>query len=110
MAGAATVKFGSGLYVATMASAGTTNDDVVQVAFPALPFTDNAVQPGIVTPLATKVTVPAGETGVSRTPLRAAVKVTGVSTTTGPDGAADKPNVGVNGLTVCVIVPAVATV
>jgi len=98
-AGAETVKFGSGLYVAKMASVGATNPDAMQVAAPAPPFTERPEQVGIEVPLAVKLTVPLGLTGLSRTPVREAKKVTGVPT--GTDGVkVDTVKVGVRGLTV----------
>ena len=65
--GAATVKFVSPLYVATMTSAGTTNEAVMHVAAP-VAFTFTAGQSLLELPLIVNVTVPLGVTGVSATP------------------------------------------
>lgn len=92
VAGAATVKFESPLYVAVMTSAGTRREEVVQVAAPAA-VTVFAGQSLLAIPFIVKDTVPEGVTGVSATPASWAVKVTEVPAGTEAAGEAVKLSV-----------------
>ena len=90
-----------------MVSAGTSSEDVVQVALPPA-VTVTAGQSAFATPLMAKVTVPAGMTGES-VPESCAVKVTDVPTFTGlAEGV--RLIVGLSALTVWVTGEAVAVV
>jgi hypothetical protein len=109
VAGEATVKFASPLYVATTTSAGATSDEVVQIAC-WLAFTFTAGQLLLELPLMVNVTVPPGAVGLTELALTVAVKITDAPTDTVDPGVATKAIVAASGLTVCVMVPAVATV
>jgi hypothetical protein len=72
---AVAVMFASPEYVAPIASVPRARVDVVHVALPVAATIGSAVQPLIALPLAVKLTVPDGSTGVS-VPESAAVNVT----------------------------------
>jgi hypothetical protein len=107
VAGEATVKLVSPLYVATTTSAGTTKEEVMQVAC-WLAFTVTAGQSMLELPLIVKVTVPLGAVGLTELALTVAVKVTDVPTVAVDPSAGTKAIVAASGLTVCVAGPEVS--
>jgi hypothetical protein len=75
-----------------MVSAGDTSEFMLQEA--ASPVIETAVHPDTELPFNVKATFPLGGTGLNATPLRVAVKFTGVPTATVLDGDAEMVKVG----------------